>query len=88
MIDYTELPDSPVHTSDQLHAAGFQIVLVALTTVLVSIKAMEDALGQLRQTGDWSGYQHRLTPFEKFNELAGFGEAAEFEAASARNFPA
>ncbi|MDX6286680.1 MAG: 2,3-dimethylmalate lyase [Frankiales bacterium] len=87
MVDYTELPDSPVHSADELYALGFQVVLVALTAVLVSIKAMEGALGQLRQTGDWSGYQDRLMPFEKFNELAGFAEAREFESAAEQRFP-
>jgi 2-methylisocitrate lyase-like PEP mutase family enzyme len=88
MIDYTELDGSRPHSYDELRAAGFAIVLVGLTTVLVSIKAMEDALRQLRLTGDWTGYKDRLTPFEQFNDLAGFADAVEFESVAASRFVA
>ena len=79
MIDYTELERSPVHTFDALAKAGFEVVLVALTTVLASLRAMQSALRVLREQGDWTPYKEDLAPFDEFNRVAGLEEAAAFE---------
>jgi 2-methylisocitrate lyase-like PEP mutase family enzyme len=81
MIDYTELPDSTQHSFESLAAAGFEIVLTALSGVLASAKAMDLVYRSLRSTGDWMTYRDQLLDFEEYNELAGFGDAVAFEAA-------
>ncbi len=69
----------PTATSDELHAAGFKIVIFANHPLRASIKAMREQLATLQTHRSAASVKHQITTLEEVYELVGVDELREQE---------
>jgi len=69
----------PMYDNAQLQAMGFAMALYPLSLIQVSVRAQQDLLRTLRDTGTTEPAIPRMAPFAQVGELVGNAEAASFE---------
>lgn len=62
---------TPMLSLDELRSAGFSLVLYANAALQASMKAMQEVLGVLRETGSLHGVEDRLASFSERQRLVG-----------------
>lgn len=62
---------TPLYPADRLYEMGFRIVIYPVNTLYTATKAMCEALGTLRKTGDLTRIQEKTESFQNFNRMIG-----------------
>jgi methylisocitrate lyase len=70
---------TPVLSARELQAMGYEICFCSLTAVLVSAKAIMNAMIHLRKEGSSAGLKDQMFSFAEFNELIGLKEYSSLE---------
>jgi methylisocitrate lyase len=70
---------TPVLSAGELKEMGYEICFCSLTAVLVSAKAIMNAMIHLRREGSSAGLADQMFSFAEFNELIGLKEYSSLE---------
>lgn len=70
---------TPTLSARELQAMGYEICFCSLTAVLVSAKAIMNAMIHLRKEGSSAGLTDQMFSFAEFNELIGLKEYSSLE---------
>ena len=70
----------PAYTQAQLLQAGFALALYPLSLIQTTVKAQQNMLQALHQSGDSVQLIDRMLPFAEVGRIVGVERAAEFEA--------
>lgn len=70
---------TPFLSAGELKAMGYEICFCALTALLVSAKAIMNAMVHLRREGSSAGLADQMFTFAEFNELIGLEEYSSLE---------
>ncbi len=64
----------------ELHALGFKIMIVPISALMCGVKAIQDALKDIKRTGSAASVMDRAISYAEFHQLGGLGEAEKFYA--------
>jgi 2-methylisocitrate lyase-like PEP mutase family enzyme len=79
MVNQIEFGRTPLLSAGELERLGYKIVAYALTTLMASVKAMQETLAALKREGSPKSYLNRIATFEELDELLGFPEVRAWE---------
>ncbi|MBI3397744.1 MAG: methylisocitrate lyase [Deltaproteobacteria bacterium] len=74
MANMTEFGKTPYITAKEFEAIGYSIVIFPMTTFRVGMKAMEDALFELKKKGTQKGLLNTMQTREELYKLIGYDE--------------
>jgi 2-methylisocitrate lyase-like PEP mutase family enzyme len=79
MLNQIETGKTPLLSVKELDKLGYRIVAYALTTLMASVKAMQQTLAALKREGSSRAYLRDIATFEELDELLGFPEVRAWE---------
>lgn len=88
LANMTEFGKSPLLTVSQLAEMGYRMVVFPMTPFRVMMKAAEDALRELKETGTQRAFLDRMQTRAELYELIGYADYQALDAEIAARFPA
>jgi 2-methylisocitrate lyase-like PEP mutase family enzyme len=80
LANMVEKGRTPLLSVQKLATLGYKIAIFPVTSVLIEAKALFDAFGILKRSGDTNSLVYdKLYDFEEFNNLLGLAEVRRFE---------
>jgi methylisocitrate lyase len=87
LANITEFGKSPLLTVSQLASMGYRMVLFPMTLLRVMMKAAEDTLKELKETGTQRAILDRMQTRAELYELIGYADYQVVDAEIAAQFP-
>lgn len=79
MISVIEGNETVQLTADELKRMGFSLAVYALSALLSATRAIQEVLGELRETGTTIGRLDRMTTYAEFSQVVDLGHYQELD---------